>query len=277
MSDKTMTADDFMVNEKNTDSAVRAAPFKFEKLFKRLLFVCSLLLAGELLWLFVVNPAMPLSTITVNGMEDFDRRAILNEAGITERTSYLSFNASDAKAALEMIPQIESATIIKKFPDAVIITLQKRKAAALSLADIAGRAGLIVYDKNGVVFEIGNADDTVANNGLPIISGMVFENAQPGMRLPSFLLPLLNDIHELAENAPELLAVISEIRINKKTQGAYDLILWTAHSPVKIKLGSELKENDLSYMLLLLDVLKEKGIDVDYIDYRSGTASYLPK
>jgi cell division septal protein FtsQ len=280
MSDKIMAADDFMTDEKNTDSAVRAAPFKFEKLFKRLLFVCLLLLAGELLWLFLINPALPLSGINISGTDILDRRTILNEAGITERTSYLSFNASDAKAALEMIPQIESAEIIKKFPDTVNINLIKRKPTAVSLSDTAGRASIIVYDKNGVVFEISNVDATVTNKGLPIISGMVFENARLGMRLPSFLLPLLNDIHELGEKSPELLSVISEIRINKKTQNAYDLILWTAYSPVKIKLGSELKENDLSYMLLLLDVLKEKGIDVDYIDYRdyrSGTASYLPK
>jgi cell division protein FtsQ len=276
MSDKIISADDFIIDEENS-SDVAVAPFKFEALLKKILVVCSLLLAGELIWIFVVNPAMPLSVITINGVEAVDKRTILNEAGITERSSYFSFNAEDAKAALEIIPQIESVDIEKIFPDAVKINLQKRKGAAVSLATVSGRPAIIMYDKNGVVFEIGNADNNAIASGIPVLSGMVFENAQLGMRLPSFLLPLLNDIYELGENSPELLSVISEIHINKKAQASYDLTLWTVHSPVKIKLGDELKEKDLSYMLLLLDVLKEKGVDVDYIDYRSGTASYLPK
>jgi cell division protein FtsQ len=277
MSDTVMTADDFILDEKNTGCGREENRFKFEKPLKRLLFICSLLLAGELLWLFVVNPAMPLSSITVSGMEDLDRRTVLNEAGITERTSFFSLNVREASSALEKIPQVQSAAITKIFPDTVKINLQKRKGAAVSLATIAGKAGIIVYDKNGVVFQIAGADDIAVKNGLPIISGMVFENAGPGMRLPPFLLPLLNDIYELGEKSPELLSVISEIRINKKAEASYDLILWTVHSPVKIKLGSELKADDLSYMLLSLDVLKERGVAVDYIDYRSGTASYLPK
>jgi cell division protein FtsQ len=131
-----------------------------------------------------------------------------------------------------------------------------------------------VFDRNGVIFQIGYGGGLAIPSHLPILSGMAFENVRTGLRLPLFLVPLLKNISDLGEKSPHLLSVISEIHINKKTFDNYDLIIYPASSPVKIRMGAELKEESLRYMLLLLDVLNEKGIDVDEIDFRTGTASY---
>jgi cell division protein FtsQ len=250
---------------------------RIERWLKKIFIICSCLLAGELIWLFAVNPTLPLTNIEIKGIEALDRRVVLNQAGVTARTSFFSFNAVDAKNMLAFIPQVESVEIIKKFPDTVSIILQERKAAALALATVEGRPEIVVFDKNGVIFQIGYEGGLAIPAHLPILSGMVFENVRTGLRLPLFLVPLLKNISDLGEQSPQLLSVISEIHINKKTFDNYDLIIYPASSPVKIRMGAELKEESLRYMLLLLDVLDEKGIDVDEVDFRTGTASYTVK
>jgi cell division septal protein FtsQ len=256
------------------DPGVTEQTFSFEKILKRVLVVCIILLFGELLWLFIINPALPFVNIEINGLEDFDRRIVLKQAGISQRSSYFSLNVGEVESALTLLPQIAQVEVIKKFPDSLSIVLQERKPAALSLALVNGRTMPVIFDKEGVIFEIGDTGGIAIPTYLPIISGMVFENVRLGMRLPHFLTPLLHDLYQLGGKSPELLAVISEIYINKKTFDNFDIIVYPAHSPVKIRMGAELKEEQLSYILLLLDVLKEKDMNVREIDFRTGTASY---
>jgi cell division protein FtsQ len=266
-----------------TDEEVRDVPIfdwkafdkknRIEKLTKRGLLICSILLVGELVWIFIVNPSMPFSIIEVTGAQWIDRNAILNQAGISVRSSYFSFNVVTAEQALSLIPQVESVEVDKVFPDTLKIILHERKPVAVSLAIVNGRTDTLVFDKNGVVFEMGSGGIAIPSN-LPIISGMVFENIRLGMRLPHFLLPLLEDIYELGQKSSELLSVISEIHINKKAFDSFDLVVYPTYRQVKIKMGPELKAANLSNMLLLLDVFNERGIEKKEIDFRTGTASY---
>ena len=112
------------------------------------------------------------------------------------------------------------------------------------------------------------------NASLPVVSGLVFENIAAGLRLPEFLVPLFNELHTLRVDAPELLSTISEIQINKKKYDAYELTLYTVYNPARIRIGRHITEDKLRYMLLLLDVLNEKGVALDELDFRTGTASY---
>jgi cell division protein FtsQ len=248
--------------------------FKFEKPLKRILIACSILLAGELLWLFVINPCMPLSVVDIKGFDGIGRTAVLEQAGIDSRSSFMSVNAAAAEKALSALPMVESAKVIKHFPDSVEIVITNRIPVAAGSADLGGRTVPVLFDKDGVLFQIGQNGGVAVNTALPVISGLVFENIAPGLRLPDFLLPLFKDLHTLRADAPELLSTISEIQINKKTYDAYELTLYPVYNQAKIRMGQRITEDKLRYMLLLLDVLNEKGVVLDELDFRTGTASY---
>jgi cell division protein FtsQ len=83
-------------------------------------------------------------------------------------------------------------------------------------------------------------------------------------------------LEHLHDTAPELLAVLSEIRINRKAYDGFDLILYPSHNPVKVRV-SELNEDMLRYMMLVIDVFFSKDIPVEEIDFRTSTASYTVK
>lgn len=247
---------------------------RFERSLVRIFIVCAVLLFAELIWLFVVVPCMPLVSVDITGMEQLSRITVLDRAGINSRTSYFSFNAKKSTELLRTIPQIERVDINKKFPDSVSIKLYGRTASAIALARLDGKIVPIIFDKEGVIFQIGDNGGMASAGKLPLLSGLVFENVRTGLRLPEFLTPLLSDIDNLSKTSPEVLAALSELQINRKGSDNFDIILYPAQNHVRIRVGAKLSSEKISYALLLLDVLKERHINVDEIDFRSGIASY---
>jgi cell division protein FtsQ len=257
-------------------AAKPAAARGFEKGLKRLIIIAALILGAECVWLFVVSPCIPLSTVEVNSFSGFDRAAVLELAGIDEGTSFFSLDAGAAERALEGYYLVESARVIKRFPDRVRIYLEPRRAVALSLAAVSGRVLPVYFDRHGVIFKIGNADGRAPAN-LPIISGLVVEHPVPGMRLPAALGPLLSELERIGASSPELLGAFSELRINRKPFDGFDLILYPLHNPVRVRLEHNINEDTLRYVMLLLDVFESKDVIPEEIDFRSGVASYTVK
>jgi cell division protein FtsQ len=247
----------------------------FEKSLRRILLACLVLLVGELLWLFVITPCMPLKDVVIKGLDGMSRMTILEKAGIEPQTSFMSVNAREVEQALSSIPLVGSADVIKHFPDSVEIVIKTRTPIATAVADVNNRTVPVFFDREGVLFSVGN-DGGVATNsaGFPVISGLVFEKAAPGLRMPELLLPLFKDLDRLHSNAPELLSAISEIHVGRKKYGTYELTLYPAYNPVKIRMDAHITEDSLRYLLLLLDALGEKGVALAELDFRSGTASY---
>jgi cell division protein FtsQ len=248
----------------------------FEKGLKRLIVIAAVILGAECIWLFVVSPCMPLSTVEVDTFPGFDRAAALALAGIGEGASFISVDAGAAEKALEGYYLVDSARVIKRFPDRLRIYLEPRRAVALSLAAVSGRILPVYYDRDGVIFKIGNGGGPAPGN-LPIISGLVFEQPVLGMRLPAALGPLLAELEKIEAASPELLGAVSEIRINRKPFDGFDLILYPLHNPVRVRLEHTITEDTLRYVMLLLDVFKSKDSSPEEIDFRSGVASYTVK
>ncbi|MDR1576257.1 MAG: FtsQ-type POTRA domain-containing protein [Treponema sp.] len=250
-----------------------AASGKIEKGLKRLLIVAGIILGAELVWLFVISPCIPLSTVEVRGFAGFDGAAVLGLAGIREGASFVSVNAKETEKVLAAHYLVESARVIKRFPDRLSVFLEPRKAVALSLAKVQGRLLPVYYDRHGVVFRIGGGE----TENLPLVSGLVLENPVLGMKLPAAFGPLLVEIARIGENAPELLEAVSEIRINRKAFNGFDLVLYPVHYPIQVRLGDNFNEETLRYVMLMLDVLKSGNSFPGEIDFRSGIGSYKVK
>jgi cell division protein FtsQ len=259
-----------------SESAVSSG---LEKTLKRFIIIAAIILGAELVWLLVVSPCMPLSKVDVTGLPELDKAAVLAAAGIGSRSSYLSVDVRAAEKALETLSQVGSARVIKRFPDSVRIVLEGRKAVALSLVPIDGRIYPVFFDREGVVFKVGTGwpEPETVSSALPIISGLVFEQYPLGSRLAPLFHTLLSGIEAIGNSAPELLAAISEIRINRKVYDGYDLILYPVHSPIRVRLEADLTVDKLRYALLMIDVAAARGNFVEEIDFRSGTASYTEK
>ncbi|MDR0630176.1 MAG: FtsQ-type POTRA domain-containing protein [Treponema sp.] len=269
---------DFLSDDIETAADESAGISFIEKALKWIIIVIVAIIGGELLLLLVVNPCLPLSRVEVMGMSELDMAMVLKQAGITRRSSYVSVNSRKAEAQLQVLSTVASARVIKSFPNSVRIVLKGRKAVALSFVMRNDKVCPVFFDHRGVVFKIGyEAQETPASPAIPIITGLLTEPPFLGMQLPLMSKTLLANLARIQEAAPELLAAISEITLSRKSFDSYDVILYPVHNPVRIRLGSDLNESMLRYVLLVVDVCVSKGTKIEEIDFRTGTASYTIK
>jgi cell division protein FtsQ len=244
---------------------------KVEKGLKRLLIIAGIILAAELIWLFVISPFIPFSTIEVHTFAELSRADVLNAALIDETSSFMSINVREVQEKLSGIILVESVRVTKRFPDKLTISLIPRKAVAVTLAAVNGRQSPLFIDRQGVFYKIGDSLSG-ETDGLPIISGI--ENPQMYMKLPASLVPLAEKISVITSGSPELLSAISEIRIEQKSWEGYDLVLYPVYSSIKVRIENNLTEEILRYMLLMLDVFERTSPKPQEIDFRSGIGSY---
>ena len=285
-----------MARDYALQSETRAeVPAGFEKFMKVFVIIAVLFLAGELAWLLGARPFMPFSGIDISGGEallnldsedstvyyGISRSEILSKAGLTNESSYFSTRAQDIEKALLKFSSLESVKVIKRFPDRLKIILEGRRAVAVALASLNGKTVPVLFDSQGVVFEVGSQmQESFSSNSLatrlPVLSGLVIDEPFPLMQLPPFFIPLFRELEKIQLSATELLAAVSELRINPRTYNSFDFLLYPMHKKIRVHL-SELNEDLLRYTLLMVDVLAAKDPEIDSLDFRSGIASYIPK
>jgi cell division protein FtsQ len=250
-----------------------------EIFLKVILAILAVIFVVEFIWLVLISPSMPLASVEINGISGVERNLILRQAGITNQTSLFSVSSARMENALEELYMVESAEVIKQFPNKIYIKLSPRIPVALSLASVDGKSTPLFIDKHGVVCKIGinDSESKVHASSLPIISGLIFDDVNLGTQLPLSMRGVLESIERISIDNPVLLSSVSEIQFHKKLYDGFELILYPVNSNVKVRIGSELNEDTLKYMMLMIDVLKETEAEIDEIDFRTGTASYKIK
>jgi len=264
-SDLSYTADDVSVKPKSSKN--------IEKGLKKLFIIAGIIFAAELVWLFGISPFIPFSTVDIHGFAGFDNADILAIAGIGETSSFMSTNVKTAQERLSKHLLVESARVIKRFPDKISIFLTPREAAAVTLFNNGAKQEMICIDRLGVFFNTVNSG--YETYSLPVISGI--ENPALGMHLPESLVSLVENISTLAASSPELLSAISEIKVERKAWDGYELVLYPVHSSIKVRVENNLTEDVIRYMLLMLNVFESASPKPEEIDFRSGVGSYKIK
>ena len=258
-------------------AAKKKTPGKIEKGLKRLLIIAAVIFSAELIWLFGISPFIPFSAIEVHGFQGLTREQILAIAGVDDSSSYISTNIAAVKEKVSANILVESAVVMKRFPDKLSIFLNPRQAAAVTLTTVNSKQVPMYIDRHGVFFKTGKGNLTEKTD-IPVLSGI--ESPMLNMRLPSALVPLVANLSEIASSSPELLSAISEIRIERKTWDGFELVLFPVHSNVRVRLENNLTEETLRYMLLVLNVFETSAIDAQKpqeIDFRSTMGSYKIK
>jgi len=267
-------ASDYLYTASDDITAKTGTSGRFEKGIKRLIVIAAVIFAAQMIWLFGVTPFVPFAVIEVQAFTDLSRTDVLHIAGLDENSSFISTNTVDLKRKIESNLLVESAEVIKRFPDKLSIYLYPRSPAAVALADFGSQQVPILIDRFGVFFKYGDPQ-VFDKSAIPVLSG--FENPRLNMRLPATLVSLPESLSLIASSSPQLLSAISEIRIEHKAWEGYDLVLYPVHSSIKVRLENNITEDVLRYMLLMLNVFEGSGQKPDEIDFRSGIGSYKVK
>jgi cell division protein FtsQ len=252
------------------------ADTKSGKILKLFCIITIICLAGELVWLLGIGPFRPFSRIEIIGAENTTKEEILAAAGFTADLTFVTADVNEMERAIEGVASIESVRVFKQLPGRLQIIIQERQPVASAFVSLDDRTVPVLFDNQGVVFQIGGAKRSESlSSVLPVISGLDIKAPYLGEKLPGMYIPLLEDIERLRVSNPNLLKMISEIKINQKTFDNFDLILYPVHKKIKVRLP-DLNEYRLQYNLLFIDLISDES-GINSFDSRSGIASYIPK
>lgn len=276
-------ADSFMGEPSAADSRARSRRHGLERGLGIVMAAlgASVLAAGA----FLILPSiLKVSHYEVRGATSLTEAEVLSAALVHGNEYFFSLEPVRMRAALLKEPRIANATVEKRFPNGLAISITERSPAAIVLVEEGDRVVPVCLDREGMAFAYASvlaakADDGFKAQDLPILSGLRFEGFRLGTRLPASLVPALGALGDLRVKAPALLGAFSEIKFVKPAHGEAELLLYSLHYRVPVRTGAVLNEATLRSIILVLDVLASQGLTdkVEEIDFRTGTVVYRVK
>lgn len=246
---------------------------KGKQLLKILIVAMLLFLAVDSVYYLFIVPFNATAKIQFSGIDTILETDMKKAAGLTGTEKWGKLNKDVLLHRIASYPLVAEARITKKYPDKVLIDITERKPVGILLATVGGRTIPMEIDKTGTVFKVASKKDSQA---LPVISGLSFQTIRAGMKVHKQLVPLFKQLDILQRKNPALLSEISEIKIEQKKYGGFDLILYPVRTQVKVRTDNTLNEDRLQYMILTLDVIRDLDLNaqIEELDVRAGTASY---
>lgn len=239
----------------------------FNKILVAVVVVLAIMLVAQLIFHFVLVPNLRIERVEVESDLALTKDEILRAAGLNREILFFLLNEDLVRNNLLSQPVVKNVVVEKQFPDVVKLRIEKRKALAIALAEVEGRSVPVVFDDEGVVFQIGKE---VSNWDLPVISGLQFPAVYPGLKLPGQLSLLWEDLKKLRSDSPLLYNQISEVQIMKKEYVDFECALFLSKFKTKVLINPGITENLMKYILMTLEVVdKHRGSrDIKEIDFR---------
>jgi cell division protein FtsQ len=227
----------------------------------------------EVVFQFVIAPRLKINDIIVENDLGLSEDEMLVWAGIKRTDSYLSLNQDEIVKQLLKNPLIREAKVEKIFPNTLKLIARKRTPIAITFIEDHGISIPAYIDREGVVFHIGKLKEEY---DLPVISGLDLKGYGIGMRLPETFKNFLSELSGLKETSGTLYNFISEIKLIPTAEHDFELLLYMIPYTTKIRFGSGIDSNSLTYAMMVLDVLKRQGAGktINEIDFRSKEIVY---
>ncbi len=245
-----------------------------DRKFKALKFIvgalCLILLVEVVLYTVIIPSKAPIK-IAFTGLQMYSPEEMCQILNTGPHQTWSNFDSALAASVLADCPWIESVSVDKGFPDNVTISVKERIPVAATLLYAEGKTVPVYIDESGVLF-VAKSGSSVSH--LPLISGLPVEEFSDGMRLPSIYRNFVGQLAKIQRLPQKYLATISEIHVDVKDYGNFDLVLYPVHSKTRVLMDRTFSEDSLQYMVVVLDVVNSIGSGISEIDLRYGSVSF---
>ncbi|MEE9121277.1 MAG: FtsQ-type POTRA domain-containing protein [Syntrophobacteria bacterium] len=212
----------------------------------------------------LTSPLLQVTRIQVNGYQQLDPQAVIQQAEIPSGVNILSLDLDEVRNRLTQHPWIAAAAVSREIPDRIRIEIEERKPVAL----VKGHQ-FYLADQQGTCFAVAAPSE---HAGLPIITGLDPESLGSGCNLPREFTVLFENLYrETQLKLPWRL--ISEIRWNRNA----GLSFFTARGGIQVDLGSEDYGIRIAKLEKVLRYLEKKGLQTQLrgIDLTHGKRVFV--
>ncbi len=236
----------------------------------------SLVLLGQLAYRLAIAPRLTIDTIVVDSNLPFTDEQLLALAGVHEGVGFFSVQPERVAARIRQQPIVRDVRVETVFPNRLTITATARVPLAAALARTDGGTVPLVFDEDGVVFQVG-ADAQLGD--LPVLSGLRFAAVDVGLQLPTLVVDFLRQLRRIRVEDPALYRLFSEYRIVQKNEYAYEVVLYPMHYRLPVRIGTSIDADMIQYVMMMLDVLQREDrlSSLAELDFRSGEGVLRPR
>lgn len=169
---------------------------------KRLLLLIAVALVALTAVIVLKSPMLDVDEIVVDGAVNTDAATIAEVAGIERGAPLLLADLDGARAAIEGLPWVRSATVTRELPNGVRVEVVERTAVAM----VAAAGTMVVVDETGTVVSTSAPAGAVFPPYIAVISDLPAPAA--GQRVDAGLITAIELAGRLRENPPSAVAAI---------------------------------------------------------------------
>ena len=236
------------------------------------------LFAVQIIFQLFIAPQLAIKKIEIHcsGAFPLSNSDILKLAELEGHLNYFSINTAQIKDKLLQHSLIKTAEVKKVFPASLYIKVKERVPLGMALVNSTGKTIPIVFDEEGVIFEIGKS---VSDYKIPVISGLKFVEIRLGLKLPDELVLYLAELKKLKETTPALFEQISEIKFVNKNNSSYEVLLYPLSTKVRVRTENTINDNLIKQIFVVLDIIEKNGLESEMteLDFRSGQVVFKVK
>lgn len=205
--------------------------------------------------LFLSSSAFGVKEIVVIGSTHLSSDEIVRLCNVTEGTNILKVPTGEIRARLLANPRIEAATVARRLPSRILVTVTEREGVALLPCQ-----GLYAeLDASGLPIEL---HSFITALGLPVVTGIETSGLTLGTRLTDARLTGPLTCASALGQAGR--AAVAEIHLT----GSGELVLYTRGGiPAYFGDGSGLPAKVEAFLGILADI-ESSGLEVTYADVR---------
>ena len=226
--------------------------------------LAGLYATGWAVQLVVHSPALTISQLAVRGNDRLSLGEVHALLDGLVGANLLTTDLDGWRRKLLDARWVADANLRRVFPDTVAIVLTERRAAAVGRID----GVLCIIDQDGTIIE--ELGPNHADLDLPIIDGLTTERSG-ALRVDERRARLAGRLLRDLQSRPDLAGRVSQIDV----ADAQDAVLVLNDDTVLIRLGHERFVERLQMYVDLEPHLRERVLDIDYVDLRYGDRVYV--
>lgn len=219
-------------------------------------------LAFGLYHFLYVSDFFKIRDIEVVGAELYDEAELIEQTGIATGDNLWQTSLRGAATAVEALPWIRSAEVVREYPDRILLRVQEREPV-LRVQEPGGGENWVV-DTEAVLLNLKH----LKNDKIAIARDRIYDTTLTGVALDPFIhgaaiqLPALSEFLALW-NEQELFTPLREVRLNGR-----EIVLHPRERVETIHLGPNDIRRQLEGLAVLWESLKREGLTGEYIDLR---------
>lgn len=196
---------------------------------------------------------------------DITESEVRSIIGLRSGEPLLLYDLDRAARRLESLAPVAQANLGLRFPDTLIVELQARQPLVSVLVPDSRGSRLYAMDRTGMVF---SPASRMQLRELPLLSGGMLRRVAPGRGADPMLLPVLDSLSALQDQAPEVLLSFSEFRVDPVAGGAVEVVAYPLSLPVAFRLEGRFTHESLRTGLLAAQSMRLPAGQL--LDLRSG-------